>query len=77
MASAQTFAAPFSGELDLTNPGSERLFYSQEELASIFGVSVHTIIRDVRLKKIASRKWGRRILVPRSEVLRIYSEGLK
>jgi excisionase family DNA binding protein len=70
-------AAPLSGELDITHPASERLFYSQEEVASIFGISVHTIIRDVRLKKIAFRKWGRRILIPKSEVLRIYAEGLK
>jgi excisionase family DNA binding protein len=66
--------APLS---ELQHPRSERLFFSQEEVASLFGLSVHTVIRDVRLKKIESRRYGRRILIPKTEVLRIYAEGLK
>jgi hypothetical protein len=62
---------------ELQNPGTERLFFSQEEFASLFGLSIHTVIRDVRLKKIDSRKYGRRVLIPRSEVVRIANEGLK
>jgi excisionase family DNA binding protein len=62
---------------ELQNPGTERLFFSQEEFASLFGLSVHTVIRDVRLKKIDSRKYGRRVLIPRSEVVRIAAEGLR
>jgi excisionase family DNA binding protein len=60
-----------------THAGTERLFYSQEEFADLFGLSVHTVIRDVRLKKIDSRKYGRRVLIPRSEVMRIANEGMK
>jgi excisionase family DNA binding protein len=60
------------------NPaGAERLFYSQEEFATLFSLSVHTVIRDVRLKRIDSRRYGRRVLIPRSEVVRIANEGLK
>jgi|HubBroStandDraft_6_1064221.scaffolds.fasta_scaffold2184333_1 excisionase family DNA binding protein len=59
------------------NLQNERLFYSQAEFADLFGLSVNTIIRDVRLKKIDSKKYGRRILIPRSEVVRIAAEGLR
>ena len=69
--------APAAQFPELQNPGSERLFFSQEEFASLFGLSVHTVIRDVRLKAVECRRYGRRVLIPRSEVVRIANEGLK
>ena len=53
-----------------------KLLFSREEAAALLGVSTHTVARDIRLGKIRFRKYGRRVLVPREEVLRIASEGL-
>ncbi len=57
--------------------GGGRLLYSREETAEILSLSVHTVARDVRLGRIQARKYGRRVLIPREEVLRIASEGMQ
>jgi hypothetical protein len=55
----------------------EKLLYSKDEAAEIIGESVHTITRDCRLGRIASRRFGRRLLIPAAELARIASEGMK
>lgn len=55
----------------------DKLLYSKEEAAEIIGLSKHTITRDVRLGRIQARHYGRRVLIPREEILRIATEGLK
>lgn len=57
--------------------GSERLLYSREETAEILSLSVHTITRDVKRGRIEARRYGRRVLIPRSEILRIADQGMK
>jgi predicted site-specific integrase-resolvase len=54
-----------------------RLLYSQAAVAEILSLSIHTVKRDVRLGRIDTRRYGRRILVPRSEVERIAAEGMR
>jgi excisionase family DNA binding protein len=54
-----------------------RLLYSREETAEILSLSVHTINRDVRLGRIQSRRYGRRVLIPREEILRIAAQGMR
>jgi excisionase family DNA binding protein len=56
---------------------SEKLLYSKEEAAENLGLSVHTITRDVRLGRIASRRYGRRVLIPAAEITRIANEGMR
>lgn len=55
----------------------EKLLYSKEETAEIIGLSKHTVSRDVLLGRIAAKRYGRRVLIPRDEILRIASEGLR
>jgi excisionase family DNA binding protein len=55
----------------------DKLLYSKDEAAEIIGLSVHTITRDVRLKRIQALHYGRRVLIPREEILRIATEGMK
>jgi excisionase family DNA binding protein len=55
---------------------NERLLYSREQAAEILSLSVHTVARDCRLGRIQFRKYGRRVLIPRAEVLRIANEGM-
>jgi excisionase family DNA binding protein len=55
---------------------SGRLLYSREEAAEILSLSVHTVARDVRMGRIQARKYGRRVLIPRDEILRIANEGM-
>ncbi len=55
----------------------EKLLYSKEEAAEIIGLSKHTIGRDVRNGRIQARHYGRRVLIPREEILRIASQGMK
>jgi excisionase family DNA binding protein len=59
----------------ISNLGSGRLLYSTEEAAQILSLSIHTVTRDVRLGRIQAKKYGRRILIHRSELERIASEG--
>ncbi|MGH9771041.1 MAG: helix-turn-helix domain-containing protein [Candidatus Acidiferrales bacterium] len=54
-----------------------KLLYPKEEAASILGISRHTISRDVILGRIAAKRYGRRVLIPRDEILRIASEGMQ
>jgi len=54
----------------------ERLLYSLEEAAEILGISKHTVARDARLGLIASKHYGRRILIPKAEIERIGYTGL-
>jgi excisionase family DNA binding protein len=54
----------------------DKLLYSKEETAEIIGLSKHTIARDVHLGRIAVRRYGRRVLIPREEILRIATEGM-
>jgi excisionase family DNA binding protein len=53
---------------------NERLFYSREEMAEMFALSPYTIARDCRSGRIQSKKFGRRVLIPRTEVLRFAAE---
>lgn len=55
----------------------DKLLYSKEEAAEIIGLSKHTITRDVKLGRIQARHYGRRVLIPREEILRIAAEGMK
>jgi excisionase family DNA binding protein len=55
----------------------DKLLYSKDEAAEIIGLSKHTITRDVRLGRIAVRHYGRRVLIPREELLRIAAEGME
>jgi excisionase family DNA binding protein len=55
---------------------SERLLFSREETAEILSLSVHTVARDIRLGRIKARRYGRRVLVPREELLRIAADGM-
>jgi excisionase family DNA binding protein len=45
--------------------------YSVEEAAELLSLSRHTLARDARLGKIAARRYGRRVLIPRDEILRL------
>lgn len=54
----------------------DKLLYPKKESAEILGVSVHTINRDVHLGRIAVKRYGRRVLIPRDEILRIAKEGM-
>ena len=54
----------------------DKLLYSKDETAELIGLSKHTITRDVRLGRISARHYGRRVLIPRDEILRIAAEGM-
>lgn len=54
----------------------DKLLYSKSEAAEIIGLSVHTVTRDVRLGRITARHYGRRVLIPREEIVRIAAEGM-
>jgi excisionase family DNA binding protein len=54
----------------------DKLLYPKKETAEILGVSAHTINRDVHLGRIAVKRYGRRVLIPRDEILRIAKEGM-
>ncbi len=49
----------------------DKLNYSKKEGADILGISVHTVTRDIRLGRINARRYGKRVLIPRDEILRI------
>jgi excisionase family DNA binding protein len=55
----------------------EKLLYSKGEAAEIIGLSIHTITRDVRLGRIGVRHYGRRVLIPRDELVRIAADGME
>lgn len=54
----------------------DKLLYSKEETAEIIGLSKHTISRDIARGLIQVRHYGRRVLVPRSEIERIAEHGM-
>jgi excisionase family DNA binding protein len=54
----------------------DKLLYSKEEAAEIIGLSKHTITRDIRRNLIQCRRYGRRVLIPREELLRIANDGM-
>ena len=55
----------------------EKLSYSKQEAAFLLGLSVHTVTRDVNRGRISARHYGRRVLIPRDEVLRIANQGMQ
>lgn len=54
-----------------------RLQYPIEESASLLGVSKHTLIRDIRRGAIRTSRYGKRVLIPRDEILRIAADGMQ
>jgi excisionase family DNA binding protein len=60
----------------VTQERLDRLQYPIEEGASLLGVSKHTLIRDIRQGRIKTIRYGKRILIPRDELLRIAKEGM-
>jgi excisionase family DNA binding protein len=55
----------------------ERLLYSLDEAAVLLSMSRRTIERDCRLGRIQSKRYGRRVLIPASEIHRLATEGMK
>jgi excisionase family DNA binding protein len=55
----------------------DKLNYSKKEAAEIVGISVHTVTRDVRLGRIHAKRYGRRVLISRDEIVRIASDGMR
>jgi excisionase family DNA binding protein len=49
---------------------------SIQQAAKQLGVSVSTLRRDVRLRRIRAVRYGRRVLIPAAELDRISQEGL-
>jgi excisionase family DNA binding protein len=54
-----------------------RLQYPIDEGAALLGVSKYTLIRDIRLGRIKIMRYGKRVLIPREELLRIAAEGMQ
>ncbi len=59
------------------NLNLDKLLYGKREAASLLNLSEHTVARDVRLGRINVRHYGRRVLIPREEILRIANEGMR
>jgi excisionase family DNA binding protein len=55
----------------------DKLCYSIEETAEILALSKFTIARDCRAGIIRANRYGRRVLIPRDEILRIATSGLQ
>jgi excisionase family DNA binding protein len=53
-----------------------RLQYPIEEGAELLGISKHTLIRDIRRGAIRTCRYGKRVLIPRDEILRIAADGM-
>ena len=53
-----------------------RLQYSIDEAAMLLSISKHTVIRDIRLGRIRTTRYGKRQLIPKDELLRVASEGM-
>jgi excisionase family DNA binding protein len=49
----------------------EKLGFSQKETAYVTGLSVHAVIKHVRLGNIRAVRLGRRVIIPKSEVERL------
>ena len=54
----------------------QRFQYPIDESAQILGISKHTMIRDIRLGRIRTVRYGKRILIPHDELVRLSSEGM-
>jgi excisionase family DNA binding protein len=54
----------------------EKLGYTLRQAADTLGVSLSTVTRDVSLDRIKVTRYGRRVLIPRAEILRIARDGL-
>jgi excisionase family DNA binding protein len=57
--------------IDLAQPQTDRLFYSAGDVARLLSLSIHTIRRDTLNGKIRTTTYGRRRLIPASEVRRL------
>ena len=57
-------------------PIPARLQYPIDEGAALLGMSKHTIIRDIRLGRIKTSRYGKRVLIPAAEIQRIAAEGM-
>jgi excisionase family DNA binding protein len=55
----------------------KKLLYGKKEAATLLNLSEHTLARDVRLGRIDARHYGRRVLIPREELLRIAADGME
>jgi excisionase family DNA binding protein len=55
----------------------DRLQYPIEEGAALLGVSKHTLIRDIRRGLVRTSRYGKRVLIPREEIIRIANEGMR
>jgi len=53
----------------------EKLLYSKKEAEELTGISQHTFTRDILAGRIKHVQYGRRVLIPREELLRIAKEG--
>jgi len=53
-----------------------RLQYPIEEGAELLGISKHTLIRDIRRGMVKTSRYGKRVLIPRDEILRLAAEGM-
>lgn len=62
--------------VDSTRLLFSREMFSREETATLLCLSIHTVARDCRNGRIKTRRYGRRVLIPRSEILRIANEGM-
>jgi hypothetical protein len=56
---------------------SPPLLYSFASAALMWGVSIHTVRKDARRGRILTLPYGRRRLIPRSEILRISEQGME
>jgi excisionase family DNA binding protein len=54
-----------------------RLQYPIEEGAVLLGVSKDTLIRDIRRGLVKTTRYGKRVLIPREELLRIAAQGMR
>ena len=55
----------------------EQFLYGKKEAAKLLNLSEHTVARDVRRGLIQARHYGRRVLIPREEILRIATQGMQ
>lgn len=55
----------------------QRLQYPIEEAAALLGISRHTLMRDIRLGRVKTSRYGKRLLIPHAELLRIAAQGME
>jgi excisionase family DNA binding protein len=54
----------------------QRLQYPIEEGAALLGISKHTLVRDIRRGLVKTSRYGKRVLIPHEEIMRIAAEGI-